>query len=120
MRGIIFKIVIAGALMAAAAPFIMAQDPTPEPVAPTGGAQQGRPGFGGAQSQEPQPYEKVITKDAKTKQGIFKVHQVKDKFYYEIPKTEMGKDFLWVSQIKSTTNGIGYGGQALGSRVVRW
>jgi hypothetical protein len=32
----------------------------------------------------------------------------------------MGKEFLWVSQIQRTTNGVGYGGQALGSRVVRW
>jgi len=91
-----------------------AQDPTPEP--PAGGQ---RPPGGGA-SQDPQPYEKVITKDAKTKAGIFKVHQVKDKFFYEIPKSEMGKEFLWVSQIQRTTNGVGYGGQALGSRVVRW
>jgi len=91
-----------------------AQEPTPEP--PAGGQ---RPP-GGAASQDPQPYEKVITKDAKTKAGIFKVHQVKDKFFYEIPKSEMGKEFLWVSQIQRTTNGVGYGGQALGSRVVRW
>jgi hypothetical protein len=62
----------------------------------------------------------VITKDAKTKAGVFKVHQVKDKFYYEIPKAEMGKEFLWVTQIAKTTNGVGYGGQALGNRVVRW
>jgi len=96
---------------------VMAQDPTPEP-APTGPGPQGRPP-GGA-SQDPQPYDRVITKDAKTKKGVFSVHQVKDKFFYEIPKSEMGKDFLWVSQIQRTTNGVGYGGQALGSRVVHW
>jgi hypothetical protein len=85
---------------------------TPTPAGP--GAQ--RPG----QSTEPQPYERVITKDAKSKKGVFTVHQVKDKYYYEIPKSEMGKDFLWVSQIQRTTLGVGYGGQALGNRVVRW
>jgi hypothetical protein len=78
---------------------VMAQDPTPEP-APTGPGPQGRPP-GGA-SQDPQPYDRVITKDAKTKKGVFSVHQVKDKFFYEIPKSEMGKDFLWVSQIQRT------------------
>ncbi|HYL34955.1 MAG TPA: zinc-dependent metalloprotease, partial [Bryobacteraceae bacterium] len=71
-------------------------------------------------SQEPQPYEKVITKDAKSKKGVFTVHQVKDKYFYEIPKDEFGKQFLWVSQIAKTTIGVGYGGQMLGSRVVRW
>jgi hypothetical protein len=95
----------------------MAQDPTPEPPA-GGGARPG--GFGAGASQDPQPYDKVITKDAKTKNGIFKVHQVKDKYYYEIPKSELGKEFLWVTQIAKTTVGVGYGGQALGNRVVRW
>lgn len=92
---------------------VLAQDPTPEPAA--GGPQ--RPG--GA-SQDPQPYDKVITKEAKSKPGIFTVHQVKDKYFYEIPKSEMGRDYLWVTQIARTTLGVGYGGQALGSRVVRW
>lgn len=95
----------------------MAQDPTPEPPA-GGGARPG--GFGAGASQDPQPYDKVITKDAKTKNGIFKVHQVKDKYYYEIPKSELGKEFLWVTQIAKTTVGVGYGGQSLGNRVVRW
>src|SRR5215472_3303967 len=101
-----------------------AQDPpTPpqEPPAQAGAAQgaAARPPVT-PPSQDPQPYEKVITKDAKTKKGIFLVHQIKDKYYYEIPKDEFGKQFLWVSQIAKTTLGVGYGGQMLGSRVVRW
>jgi hypothetical protein len=36
---------------------------------------------------------------------------VKDKYYYEIPVAELGKDFLWVQQIARTTLGVGYGGQ---------
>ncbi|MFI5175178.1 MAG: zinc-dependent metalloprotease, partial [Terriglobia bacterium] len=96
----------------------MGQTPPPEESA----AQRERPGIGGMSQTppEPKPYEKVITKDARTKQGIFVVHQVKEKWYYEIPKTELNKEFLWVSQIARTTLGAGYGGQALGSRVVRW
>lgn len=96
---------------------VFAQDPTPAetPAGPGGG-----PPRPGAASQDPQPYDKVITKDAKTKKGVFTVHQVKDKYYYEIPKSEFGKDFLWVSQIAKTTLGVGYGGQALGRRVIRW
>lgn len=96
-----------------------AQDPTPEPT-PAGPTGPQRPGMPGAGSQDPQPYDRVITKDAKTKEGIFKVHQVKDKYFYEIPKSEFGKEFLWVTQIARTTLGVGFGGQALGRRVVRW
>ena len=32
----------------------------------------------------------------------------------------MNKEFLWVSQIARTTVGAGQGGQAVGSRVVKW
>jgi hypothetical protein len=74
----------------------------------------------GAPTQEPQPYEKVITKEAKTKKGLFTVHQIKDKYYYEIPKVELQKEFLWVTFIAKTTLGVGYGGDELEERVVHW
>jgi hypothetical protein len=92
------------------------QDP---PAPPAGSTGQERPGRGD-QSPEPRPYERVITKDAKSDEGIFTIHTIKDKVYYEIPKTELGKEFLWVSQIARTTLGVGYGGQAAGNRVVKW
>src|SRR6185503_16370871 len=69
---------------------------------------------------EIKPYDKVITKDAKSDEGIFTIHRIKDKVYYEIPKSELNKEFLWVSQIARTTLGVGYGGQAAGNHVVRW
>jgi hypothetical protein len=62
----------------------------------------------------------VITKEAKSDPGIFTVHTIKEKIYYEIPKSELMKEFLWVSQIAKTTLGVGYGGQAAGNRVVKW
>jgi uncharacterized protein DUF4953/uncharacterized protein DUF5117/uncharacterized protein DUF5118 len=92
------------------------QDP---PTPPAGGTGQERPGRQ-EQSPEPRPYERVITKDAKSDAGVFTIHTIKDKVYYEIPKSELGKEFLWVSQIAKTTLGVGYGGQAAGNRVVRW
>src|SRR4030095_10823646 len=93
-----------------------AQDPPATP--PAGGAQERptRP----EQTTEPKPYDKVITKDAKSDPGVFTVHAIKEKVYYEIPKSELDKEFLWVSQIARTTLGVGYGGQANGNRVVRW
>ena len=69
---------------------------------------------------EPRPYEKVVTKDFKTDDGVFKVHVGRDRVLYEIPKREISPLFLWVSQIRRTTIGAGYGGQMLGNRVVRW
>ncbi|HUE24585.1 MAG TPA: DUF5117 domain-containing protein [Bryobacteraceae bacterium] len=74
----------------------------------------------GSSSQQPQAYDKVITKDAKSKTGLFTVHEIKDKYYYEIPKTELNREFLFVTQIARTTTGVGYGGQFVSERVVRW
>ena len=97
------------------------QDNPPETPAPAAAPNRAgaRPG-GAAASAEPQPYDKVITKDAKTKTGVFKVHQVKERYFYEIPKKELNREFLWNSQIARTTLGVGYGGGQLTSRVVRW
>jgi len=66
------------------------------------------------------PYDEVITDEAESDDGVFTVHRLDDKVFYEIPETELGKEFLWVSQIARTTEGVGYGGQALGNRVVKW
>src|SRR6185436_4141918 len=92
------------------------QDP---PTPPAGGGGQERPGRPD-QTPEPRPYDRVITKEAKSDEGIFTIHTIKEKVYYEIPKNELGKEFLWVSQIARTTLGVGYGGQAAGNRVVKW
>jgi hypothetical protein len=90
--------------------------PTPPAGAGTGQERPGRP----EQSTDPKPYDRVITKDAKSDEGIFTVHTIKEKLFYEIPKSELNKEFLWVSQIARTTLGVGYGGQAAGNRVVKW
>ena len=112
------KILLMNFCLIATASAVMGQEPPQEPP-PAAAAAAQRFGLT-PPTQEPQPYEKVITKDAKSKKGVFTVHQLKDKYYYEIPKNEFNKEFLWVTQIARTTLGAGYGGQALGNRVVRW
>ena len=102
------------ALTLALAPCVAyAQDPPQDP--PAGGGR-------GGQQREPEirPFDRVITKDAKSDDGVFIVHRIKDRVFYEIPKDKLGRDFLWVSQIAKTTLGAGYGGQAAGNRVVKW
>jgi hypothetical protein len=100
------------------------QDPAPAPApaeapAPDQAAGGGR-GGGRGQAGQPRPYNQVITAAAKTDEGVFNVHRVNDQLYFEIPKAELGRDFLWVTQIKRTVAGAGTGGQAGGNRVVRW
>src|SRR5205823_7310349 len=38
---------------------------------------------------QPRPYNRVITRDAKTRRGMFAVHRVNDKLYFEIPRKEL-------------------------------
>ena len=66
------------------------------------------------------PYEEVITAEAKTDEGVFRVHRLKENLFFEIPKDALGAEFVLVSRIARTTNGVGYGGQKLGSHVVKW
>jgi len=68
----------------------------------------------------PQPYAKVITKEAKTDKGLFDVHQIKDKFFYEIPDSLLGREMLMVSRISKTASGIGFGGGKINTQVMRW
>src|SRR5262245_33734959 len=112
-------------------PLFAAQEPTPPaPPTPSEPSPQQEPapaqtppqvqgGRGGGRG-GPRPFNQVITSEAKTDDGIFKVHRIGDTIYYEIPRSELGKDFLWVTQIKRTTLGAGYGGQEIDDRVVRW
>ncbi len=88
-----------------------AQEPPAQPAAP----QERRD-----PTPEPRPYDRVITKEARSDEGIFTVHRIGDRLLYEIPKTALDTQFLWVSQIARTTLGVGWGGQAAGNRVVRW
>jgi hypothetical protein len=73
-----------------------------------------------APTPEPRPYEKVVTKDYKSDDGVFKIHVGRDRVLYEIPKAQFGRLFLWVNQLRRTTLGAGYGGTAAGNRTVRW
>jgi hypothetical protein len=98
------------------------QEPAPPQDPPAETAPAGRAGGGGrgGPAAAPRPYNQVITAAAKTDEGIFKIHRIGDTLFYEIPKDELGKDYLWVTQIKKNTIGAGYGGEAAGSRAVRW
>lgn len=88
----------------------------PSPV-PAGGA---RPGGPGAPAPGPRPYREVITDKARSDSGLFTVHQVADKWYYEIPVALYDKEMLLVTRRTKTPNNIGFGGEEENEGVVRW
>jgi hypothetical protein len=72
----------------------------------------------------PKPYPRVITKDAKTRSGMFKTHIVGDKLYFEIPSKELNKDMLLVGRFHASAPNPGdfdgYGGDQFDERTLRW
>ncbi|WP_410530023.1 zinc-dependent metalloprotease [Winogradskyella sp. SM1960] len=69
---------------------------------------------------DPKPYNKVITKDAKSDKGLFTVHTVDDKFFYEIPDSLFNREMLMVTRIAKTASGLGFGGGKTNEQVLRW
>lgn len=69
---------------------------------------------------KPKKYEDVITDQAKTTAGLFDVHRVDNKTYYEIPEKMLDRDMLWYTEIAQTPVNVGYSGQKVDARIVRW
>ncbi len=69
------------------------------------------------------PYKQVITKDAVTDEGLFKVHRVEESYYFEIPDSLLQREILAVSRIAGTIANFNFGGagmKARGQQVFRW
>jgi hypothetical protein len=93
--------------------------PTPGPRAQAQGQQQEARGDT-ARPRGPRPYNQVITREAVTDSGVFLVHRIQDRFYYEIPRALLGRDFRLVVDRRGTIRGVGYAGEQISARVVRW
>ena len=69
-------------------------------------------------------YADFVKSSTKTDEGLFKVHQNKNKYLYEIPKTHFGKEMLLVTRIKDIPAGLGGGyvnaGSKINTQVIVW
>ncbi|HET6252667.1 MAG TPA: zinc-dependent metalloprotease [Puia sp.] len=94
------------------------QNPAP-PVADTAKVKSG--GFSGfAAHQGPKPYKEVITDKAITHPGLFTVHKVEDKWYFEIADSMMGREFMAITRFGKTGGGGMYGGELAGQQTLEW
>ncbi|MDA9827988.1 zinc-dependent metalloprotease, partial [Flavobacteriaceae bacterium] len=71
-------------------------------------------------SKKEKTFEDIITKDAITDKGLFNIHKVKEKYYYEINDTLFGREMLMVTRIAKTASGLGFGGGKQNTQVLRW
>jgi len=69
---------------------------------------------------EAKKYSEIVTEEAVSDDGLFTVHRVEDKLYYEIPDSMLNKEMLLVTRIARTADNVGYGGQKANTQVVRW
>jgi Met-zincin/Domain of unknown function (DUF5117)/Domain of unknown function (DUF5118) len=74
--------------------------------------------------QGPKPYKEIITDKAVTQTGLFTVHKVEDKWYFEFGDTLLGRDILIVNRISKapidTRSGFfGYAGDEINENVIR-
>lgn len=118
------SIVLAGSLVAfvATACMLPAPQTAPSPSRVVRGpsvADSARPN-----PNDPRPYPRVITRDAKTRVGMFTTHIIGDRLYFEIPRKELNRDMLMVGRFEraAVTPGDveGYGGDQFTERVLRW
>lgn len=64
----------------------------------------------------PQPYSKVITEEAESSKGLFSLHRVGDKHFFELPNDLLEKEILIVSRISGHVKGLNFGGAGMKSR----
>ncbi|MES2777217.1 MAG: zinc-dependent metalloprotease [Bacteroidota bacterium] len=98
----------------------------PKPPTPgTGGTTPAAPGSATATPPKagPKPYKEVITDKAISQKGMFTVHKVEDKYYFELPSNLIGREILVVnrvskSSIESQKAFNGYAGDQIGENVI--
>jgi hypothetical protein len=83
---------------------------TPPPVAPPS---NNRPG--------PKPYKDVITAKAKSSAGLFTVHKVEEKYYFELPDSLLNRQIMAITRFSKVAGGAGvYGGELANQQVIRF
>ena len=73
-----------------------------------------------ASESAPKPYNQVITSGATTDSGVFIIHRIGEKLFYEIPRAMIGKEFLLVADQRGTIRGVRYAGEEISNRIVVW
>lgn len=67
------------------------------------------------------PYSEVITAKAVTQKGLFTVHKVAERYFFEISNHLLNKEILVVTRLSKSTPGAGnYGGEEVAEHTIYW
>lgn len=80
---------------------------------------------GNDQLAAPRNYYNLLRNKTMTRKGLFTIHKVDDKYYFEIPDSLLGRDLLVVGRIAQGAAGvrpgyIGYAGDQIGNTIIRF
>ncbi|MEA5428400.1 zinc-dependent metalloprotease [Arcicella lustrica] len=100
---------------------VNAQDKKGDTKAPAAATTAPAPKPAEAPKPGPKPYKEVITDKAKTSKGLFTVHKIDDKYFFEIPDSIMGKEIMSITRFTKVATIPGtYGGEMLNRQVIRF
>jgi hypothetical protein len=108
---LLFMLIVSAAVIAQ--PTISAKPDTTKKTSPAG-------------TTGPKLYKEVITSKAISDGGLFWVHKVEEKYFFEIPDTLFNREILVVNRISKASAGMrsgsffGYGGDQIGQSVIRF
>jgi len=113
MRRFLLALTLVSGLSAAIAQQRQGNSQTP-PTAPT--AARSAP----TATNQPKPYKEVITDKAVSHKGLFTVHKIEDKWYFEIPDSILGRDILISTRYSKTASSGNYGGEQVNVQTINW
>ncbi|HTL07198.1 MAG TPA: zinc-dependent metalloprotease [Chitinophagaceae bacterium] len=119
-----FRELLLLALLVTALPALAQEKKPVPPATPNGNSTNPAvPSFPGMSKTGPKPYKDVITDKAMSKKGLFTVHKVEDKWYFEIADSLLGRDLLVVNRLSKAAAGMrnlffGYAGDQIGNNVI--
>jgi hypothetical protein len=88
------------------------------PAAP-GAAPQGPPAA--MAKPGPKPYKEIITGKAKTTKGLFTVHKIDEKYFFELDESLFGREIMAITRFSKVAGGGGtYGGELANQQVLKF
>ena len=104
--------------------YLVAQRKTTEPVISTDTV--AKPATVSVPKPAVKAYKEVITAQAQSQYGLFGVHKVDSRYFFEIPDSVFGRDILVVNRLSKTSmafgfsSGVGYAGDILNEKAIRF
>jgi ribosomal protein S18 acetylase RimI-like enzyme len=114
------KFLTALTLVAGVSAAVAQQRPGTPPQTPAGNPTAANGVRPGAPAAQPKPYKEVITEKAISHTGLFTVHRVEDKWYFELPDSILGRDILVSTRYSRTSAGGNYGGEQVNLQTIHW